>query len=129
MESGFAPSARPGMTVLSQFPHLAGRQGAEALLRDAGLAARFGKRLQRRVERLFGELERAVVMAEREFGAAVEQGADGLLWVHVLVLHEPARLVGADRQDHQPERPMPLTRRAKVVPIAITGIADVIDAA
>ena len=43
--------------------------------------------------------------------------------------HEPARLVGADRQDCEAERAIAISRRAEVVPVAIAEIANVIDAA
>ena len=69
--------------------------------------------------RLVGQLERPVVMAERELGAAGLERAHGLGRVHVHVAHEPARLVGADRQDREPERAVAVARRAEMLPVAI----------
>ena len=46
------------------------------------------------------------MMAERLLGAAIEQRLHGILRVHVLILHEPARLVGTDGQDRQTQLPV-----------------------
>ena len=50
------------------------------------------------VDALVGELEAAEMCRDAEPGAEIQMGANGLVRVHVLLLHEPARLVGADRQ-------------------------------
>ena len=91
----------------------------EPLQRYASLAAGFRQRLQRRIDGLVGELEGAVVMAERELGATVLERLHRLRRVHMLIAHEPARLVGADGQNRQPERPVTLTRGAEVMAVAI----------
>ncbi|GJE73239.1 hypothetical protein CHKEEEPN_4803 [Methylorubrum podarium] len=44
------------------------------------------------------------MVAERLIGAEQRQGLDRVGRVHVLRLHEPARLVGADRQGREPRR-------------------------
>ena len=100
-------------------PDLAGLEQAEALRLDAGIDARDLQRLLGRVDRLIGELERAVVMAERELGAAITESLHGFGRVHVLVAHEPARLVGADRQDREPERAVAVARGAEMVAVAV----------
>ena len=78
----------------------------------------------RRVDRLVGELERPVMMRERKVRAAVLQRLHRLLRIHVLVAHEPARLVGADRQDGEPERAVFFARGTEMMAVAETGIAD-----
>src|SRR6202161_1406717 len=79
--------------------HLAGPQGAGALGRNTGSLQGLGKREKRRLDRFIGELERAVMVRERKLGAAIARGLHRLRRIHVLLAHEPARLIGADRQD------------------------------
>src|SRR5580704_5838006 len=93
--------------------HLAGPQGAEALGRNAGSLQGLGKREGRRIDRFVGELERAVMVRQRQLGAAIAIGLYRLLRVHVLVAHKPARLVSADRQNGELERPVALAGAAK----------------
>src|SRR5580692_10834708 len=100
--------------------HLAGPQGAEALGRNARSLQGFGKRGERRIDRFVGELERAVMVRERQLGAAIDKGLHRLHRIHVLVAHKPARLVGADRQDGELERPMTRTGAAKQPAGAVT---------
>src|SRR5438132_5060762 len=69
------------------------------------------------------------MMAERELRSAIKKCLHRLFWVHVLLTHEPARFVGADRQDGEPERPVPLARRAEMGAFAVARIGNVIDAA
>ena len=45
-----------------------------------------------------------------------------------MVAHEPARLVGADRQDREPERAVAVARVAEMMAVAIARIRHVIDA-
>ena len=59
-----------------------------------------------------GELEGAPVMAERLLGAQEAHHFDRLLRVHVVVAHEPARLIGADRQQSEAEGPVLLPELA-----------------
>src|SRR5688572_10129137 len=74
--------------------HGAGLQRREALGRDGALGPRELEVLERRVDALVAEAERAPVMAERPGRAAQPQRLDGLGRVHVVVAHEPVRLVG-----------------------------------
>ena len=89
-----------------------GRKAAESLGRNVSSLQGVGQRDERRIDRFVGELEGAVMVGERQLGAAVDKRPDRLGRVHVLVLHEPTRLIGADRQDGEPERPMVVARRA-----------------
>src|SRR5580704_10846462 len=107
--------------------HLAGLQGAEALGRNARSLQGFGKRGERRIDRFVGKLERAVMVRERLIGAAIDKGLHRLRRIHVLVAHEPARLIGADRQNGELERPVALAGAAKQPAGAVAGIADEID--
>src|SRR5205823_7680340 len=50
------------------------------------------------VERLVGELERSPVHGYKMPRAEIDEGLYRLLRVHVLLLHEPGGIVGADRQ-------------------------------
>src|SRR6202023_1652646 len=107
--------------------HLAGPQGAEALGRNASNLQGLGKREERRIDRLVGELERAVMVRERQLRAAIAIGLHRLRRIHVLVAHEPARLVGADRQDGELERPVALAGAPKHAAGAVAGIGDHVD--
>ena len=50
--------------------------------------------------------------------------------VHVLRLHEPARLVGADRQEREPRRRRSARATArKMRAVAVAGVADMVDRA
>ena len=80
------------------------------------LVAGDGEIQQRLLDRLVGEAERAPVMAERLGRAAQLQRLHGLVRVHVVVAHEPARLVGADRQQRQRELGMAVAHAGKVAP-------------
>jgi hypothetical protein len=62
----------------------------------------------RLVEGLVGQLEGAPVHGEEVPGAQIEEGLDGVLGVHVLGLHEPPGLVGADGQHRDVDRADPL---------------------
>src|SRR5947208_173030 len=86
------------------------------------------ERALRRIDRLIGELERAVVMTERELGAASLKRPNRLRRIHVLVAHEPARLVGTDRKYGEAERAIAVARGAEMVAVAPTRIRHVVDA-
>ena len=110
-----SPTPRPGRSVRN---------------RSAGIRGslqRLGERDERRIDRFVGELERAVVVRERELGAAIDERLHRLGRIHVLVAHEPARLVSPDRQNREPERSMALARLAEMPAVAIAGIGDEID--
>src|SRR6266436_4486463 len=110
-----APASGGGEKKASlQLPHLSGPQRAEALRRNFGSPQGLGEREERGIERLVGQLEGAVMVGERDFGAAIDQRLHGLGWVHVLVAHEPARLVGSDRQNSQSDRSVALARSAEM---------------
>ena len=59
-------------------------------------------------------------MPKPKFGAAVEKSLHGLGGVHVLIAHEPARLIGANREHREPEWTIAVARRVKVIAVAIT---------
>src|ERR1700687_5443666 len=84
---------------------------------------------ERRVDRFIGELKRAVMMRQRLPCAAIGQRLYRVGRVQVLVPHEPARLIGADWEDRQPQRTMRLRDAAKMLAVAIAGIADDVDLA
>src|SRR5262245_44521824 len=85
-------------------PDLPWSQDAELLRRNTGAGNRFREREPRRIDRLVGQLECSVMVRERELSAAVAERLHGLVGIHVLIAHEPARLVSADRQDREPDR-------------------------
>src|SRR5262245_59125161 len=87
-------------------PYFAGAQGLEALAGDGAVRKRGGEVGRRLLDGLVGETERAPVVAERTACPAQLQRFDRLLRVHVVVAHEPARLVGADRQEGRGEARM-----------------------
>src|SRR5690606_7183857 len=88
------------------FPGFAGAERAETLARHA-LFGKLGiEHLRRRIPAFVGELERAPMVAERIIGAREQKSVNSLIRVLVLVLHEPAWLVGAHRQDRGAEMAM-----------------------
>src|SRR5438045_3229124 len=99
-------------------PDLPGLEQSERLRIDPCLDPSRMQRALGRIDRLIGQLERAVVMTERAFGAAGLKRPHGLGRVHVLVAHEPARLIGADRQDREPEWAVTVARGAEMMPVA-----------
>src|SRR5437763_16701483 len=109
-------------------PDLPRLQQPKLLRLNACFDPRLDQRLNGRVDRLVGELERAVVMAKREFGAAHLKCAHSFFGVHVHLAHEPAWLVRADGQDRETERAVAIARGAEMLPVAIARIRDVIDA-
>ena len=56
--------------------------------------------------------------------AAIGERLHRVFRIHVLVAHEPARLIGADRQDREPQRSVCFGDAAEMASVAITGIAD-----
>ena len=64
------------------------------------------------------------MMRQRLLRAAIGQRLHRVRRVHVLVAHEPARLIGADRQDRQPQRAMGFGDASKMLAVAVAGIAD-----
>src|SRR5262249_61427959 len=100
--------ARPEVLIAAasgiELPDLSRLQRAAAGRIDAGFSERLGQRARRGVDRLFGEREGSVVVGEGKLGAAVEERLHGICRVEMLVAHEPAWLIGANRQDRQPKR-------------------------
>src|SRR5208283_2268787 len=76
----------------------AGRKREKLLLRDAGLGKGRIQGAKRRFPTLVRELKGPPVNPDAAPGAGVAMSADGLGGIHVHAAHEPARLVGADRQ-------------------------------
>src|SRR5438132_5690589 len=113
--------------VTSNFHHLPRLQRYEPLARNLRFIQRRVKRGYRRVDSFVGELEGAVMMREGLDRAAIGQRLYGVVRVHMLVLHEPARLVGADRQDRRAQRAMGLRDTTKMRAVAVAGIADDVD--
>ena len=54
-----------------------------------------------RIERFVGEPEGSKMHADGLFGLQIEMSQDGVFRVHVLVLHEPTRLIGANGQQSE----------------------------
>ena len=75
--------------------------------------ARVLERSQRLVDALGGQLERAEMHADALGGAEIQVRLHRLCRIHVNGLHEPARLVGADREKGQIDRTEPLPDIAK----------------
>ena len=55
-----------------ELQNLPGAQRPKTLRRNFRFPQRFGQRNKRRIDCLVGELERAVVVADRTFGAAID---------------------------------------------------------
>src|SRR5262245_10691887 len=66
----------------------------------------FEKLGARLLDGLIGKLESAPMAAGGKSGVGKDHGADRLIRVLVLPLHEPARLIGADRQNGEAEAAM-----------------------
>ena len=108
-------------------PDLPRAQRAESPGRNPGRVERIGERMQRCIDRFIGELECAVVAGERRLGAAIDQCLHGLGGVHVLLAHEPARLVRPDRQDCEPGWSVTVAHAAEMSAVALAGIGDEIE--
>ena len=76
-----------------QLPNFAGLHGPETVGGEAGLGACRSERERWRVDRLVGELEGSEMVPKRQVRAAIGEGTYGLIRVHMLLAHEPARLV------------------------------------
>src|SRR6516165_11986636 len=100
-------------------PHLPGPQYAESLARNASRLQRIGECKGRRIDRFVGELEGAVMAGECGLGTAIEQSLHRLRGIHVLVAHEPARLVGPDRQDRELEWAVTIAYPPEIDAVAI----------
>src|SRR5262249_10100824 len=95
-------------------PDLPWSQDPELLRRDAGGGDRLRERERWRVDRLVGEGKRSVMVRERKLRSAVAERLDGLVGIHVLIAHEPARLIGANGEDREPDRAVLLLGAAEM---------------
>ena len=107
-------------------PRFAGPKRTKSIDRDPMFAQRCIQCEQGTLNTLVGQLERAPVVPGRPARACQLEAAHGLVGVHVLVLHEPAGLVGADGQDGEPRRPV-LPTDGGELRLVEAGIADMID--
>jgi len=87
------------LRVLRDCPSLSGVERAEYVLCNLVRFQGFGQGVKRCVAFLIRELEGAPMVSDRVFRAREEEALGGLIRVLVLVLHEPARGIGADGQD------------------------------
>ena len=83
--------------------------------RNESSAAASRSRRFRRIDAIIGQLERAVVDRDAGPGRQDLVGANRLLGRHVHGGHEPARLVGSDRQQRQARRSEPLADLGEMV--------------
>jgi hypothetical protein len=114
-----SPSASHSMVGSGpDFPHLPRLEHPESCERYVGVRKRVGQLALGRVDGLVGELKRSVVVRKRQLGSGIPEGHNGFLRVHVLLAHEPPRLVGPDREHSQPDGSVPL-RAAEMPAIAI----------
>ena len=67
------------------------------------------------------------MVSERKLCAAIDKRLHRLGRIHMLVAHEPARLVGPDRQNGELEWPVAIARAAEMPAVAVAGIGDEID--
>jgi len=63
----------------------------ETFWQNSGNLQGVGKRGERSIDRFIGQLERAVMVGERNLCAAIDQCLHRLGRIHVLVAHEPTR--------------------------------------
>ena len=68
------------------------------------------------------------MVAECQFGAAIDECLHRLGGIHMLIMHEPVRLVGADRQNGELQRSVALTHFPEIATIPIGRVTDEIDA-
>ena len=66
-------------------------------------------------------------MRKRLLGPAIGQRLHGIGRIHVLIAHEPARLIGADGQDRQAKRAVRLRDVTEMLAVSIAGIANYVD--
>src|SRR5690349_20772408 len=94
-------------------PDVAGLERNERLGPQPAPRHRGHQSLFRLEPRFVRELKRAPVKPERLARAAVDHCLHGFVWIHVLVLHEPARLVGADWKKREIDRRVSLFEISK----------------
>ncbi len=82
---------------------------------------------QRLIVGRIGQLEQVVVDGQGGRPAQMLPGLHRLRRVHVRLLHEPARVVVADGQDGQAQRPVLAGHRAEVLTIAVAAVTHEID--
>ncbi len=111
----------PGKRRRQMSKGLAGFEHGEALGFQACNIERLRECDGRRIDGFVRELERAVMMGKGDLGAAITERLHRLLRVHVLIAHEPARLIGADGQDAGDELAVTLAHIAKMTAAAVTG--------
>jgi len=87
---------RMGWRAQFKRPRLASFQDLERLGRHTMTHPRGRQLLDRLVDAFVGELKAAEVSGDRERRPQFQVGPDGVVRVHVLLLHEPSGLVGAD---------------------------------
>src|SRR5262245_24945578 len=137
MDSGFNASRCPGMTAeydatrleYSKRKRLTRLEHREAFGFEPCGIERLRQGNGRRIDGFIGELERAVVMRKSDLRAAIAERFHRLLGVHVLIAHEPARLIGTDRQDAGEKLAVALAHIAEMTAGAVSGIADDVDLA
>src|SRR5215475_11989771 len=98
--------------------------------KNGGISAAFkasARAMRGGIERLVGQLEGAVMVAEPYLRAAIDQRLHRLGRVHVLVAHEPARFVGSDRQNSQSKRSVALARAAEMPAVTVARVCHEID--
>src|SRR5260370_8279613 len=123
-----APPQHEGLqTSALNLEHLSRLERDKTLARNLRFIERRTQRNHRRVDCLVGQLKRAVMMRQRLPGAAIGQSLYRIRRIHVLILHEPARLIGADWEDRQPQRTMRVRHATEMPAVAIAGIADDVD--
>ena len=88
-------------------------KGPESLRQDIAGRARFRQSSDRFVDTFGGHREGSEMHADAFGRFKVEVRLYGFGRIHVNRLHEPARLVGADWQQRQIDRPQPATLQTK----------------
>ncbi len=86
-------------------------------------------RLRRIVDAFIGQLEGAEMVADAEGCTAQAEAFDRLFRVLMLRLHEPARLIGADRHDGDADVTVFRPDFAVVLALGIAGVTDMVDLA
>ncbi len=102
--------------------HLPRPQGRETLRRNARRVQGVRKCEQRCIHRFVGQLERAVMVSERNFCATIDQCLHRLSWVHEVDAHEQTRLISTDRQNSDFKWPVTLSRTAEIVSVTVARV-------
>src|ERR1700722_3190685 len=102
--------------------------GGKQMLSDPAARQGFEQQLGRLVPTLIGELEDAPVNANRADGFEVLQDLHGFVGIGVLRTHEPARRIGADRDQSQIGPTDASPHLMEDAPVAIAGVARKISA-